>query len=233
MRDYTPTDIGKSPFKGYSALLNFKWTRKHNLETVSAYLRKLIRDIMEGIREKYAKGVNRYEYKISIKLMDLITHMHIYALLPNYPESLRTDYIKFYNPNLEFSKQFKLHTEKLGERLERHQSKIGDTTTESTDTEYNNVNNISSNNQRNKQRYNRNKRSTQSYKNFENLDSNSSGYNTESNYRNNRKYYNTGELCYYCERYSHSSTNCIYKPYCSTCRHNHVRGTMDLCYNTK
>lgn len=102
LRDYTPMNIGESPFKDYSALLNFKWTRRHNLETVSAHLRKIFCDIMEGIQEKYATGIDRDEYKLSNKLMDLFTQLQIYALLPNYPDSLSTDYIKYYNPNLEF-----------------------------------------------------------------------------------------------------------------------------------
>lgn len=173
---------------------------------------------MEGIKEKYATSENRDEYKTSNKLMDLITHVHIYALLPNFPQNLKTDYIKYYNPNLEFSEQFKLHTEELGKRLERYRSKNEDidptilllllqmlSTT---------MCNISSTNQRtNKKRYNRKKKATQNHKNFENLESNGSGYDTEPKKykdRNNRKYYNTRKLCFYCQHYRHLGTNCIY-----------------------
>lgn len=40
-------------------------------------------------------------------------------------------------------------------------------------------------------------------------------------------------ICYYCERFSHSTMECPFNPYCRHCNQFHQKGTTNRCKNTR
>ncbi|KAL7648888.1 UNVERIFIED_CONTAM: hypothetical protein RMT77_000822 [Armadillidium vulgare] len=196
----------ESSFEFWSKYRHMDWSKESVLQVFCAKVQKILDDFEISTFQHFGA-------KFNPKMKRIITFATIYDCTPL---EHRHKVVQFFNADLEYSDQIREYMSKTGNILEypfsnsrtRPSPRLSRECTVSNVQSYSQVTRkpaLSFQQKPNKDKHNQSKTQVDPYK---------------------------APKCFQCERYGHYTDKCIFKPFCSSCKDYHPRGSQQQCANT-